>query len=204
VYHANSINPDNQTSIKAPDKYMLFVGGRNHYKNFTFFISSIRRLLIDNRDLKLLCVGGGNFSKDEIELIDNLGLKESVLHTKADDRQLTFLYKNAICFVYPSRYEGFGIPILEAFACDCPITISNASCFPEIAADAAIYFDPYDEKSIIDTIEKVYKDDVLRDMLVSLGRERLKKFSWQQSANKTYNIYREAKNIYNSSKTTKN
>ncbi len=89
---------------------------------------------------------------------------------------LATLYRNAICFVYPSLYEGFGIPILESFNCNCPVVLSNASSFPEVAADAAIYFDPTDSQSMTDSISSLIQNSDLRDKLRKRGHERVKIF----------------------------
>ena len=99
-------------------------------------------------------------------------------------------YRNALCFVYPSFYEGFGIPILEAFANECPVALSNASCFPEIGGNAASYFEPDDVRSMRECIWDLIRDQDLRKDLIEKGKNRAKLFSWEKAAEKTAEIYR--------------
>lgn len=102
------------------------------------------------------------------------------MQIQASDELLYTLYNQAEAFVFPSLYEGFGIPILEAYACHCPAIISNTSCFPEIASDAAAYFNPYSEMEIADTIANVIYNQTLRAELIYKGSERLKLYSWEK------------------------
>ena len=92
--------------------------------------------------------------------------------------------------VYPSKYEGFGIPPLEAMSLDCPVICSNTSSIPEVVGDAGEYFDPYDVDSIMSSIERVLQSSVRRAELVLLGRERCKRFSWKRCAQETLAVYR--------------
>lgn len=179
----------NDFLIYLPKKYILFVGNRSHYKNFTLFIEAIYKILNKDRDLYLVCAGGGAFTDEEIILFSNLGIKNQPLHYSADDKTLFNLYKNALAFIFPSLYEGFGIPILEAFYCGCPVILSNSSSLPEIAGDAAIYFDPQDRDSILESVSKVLFNDSLREILRHKGFERLKNFSWGKTILETKEIY---------------
>ncbi|HOV15307.1 MAG TPA: glycosyltransferase, partial [Spirochaetota bacterium] len=192
IYHATSlkVNKDiSVTNFNLPKKYILFVGDRNNYKNFCFFVHSISTLLRDDPDLYLISAGGSSFSNEEIFFLKGNFLEKKVIQMSFDDDILSVLYNNALCFAFPSLYEGFGIPILEAFSCGCPICISNSSCFPEIAGDAAIYYDPYSEKSIKESIEKLIYDESLRRDLISKGYERLKGFDWQKTSVETAMVY---------------
>jgi glycosyltransferase involved in cell wall biosynthesis len=100
------------------------------------------------------------------------------------------LYRHALCFVYPSLYEGFGIPILEAFANGCPVCLSDASCFPEVASDAALYFNPNDADSMLCTIKELLEYASLRDELCVKGAARGKEFSIERMVEQTCNVYR--------------
>ena len=100
------------------------------------------------------------------------------------------LYRHALCFVFPSLYEGFGIPILEAFSNNCPVCLSNASCFPEVAGDAAIYFEPQNAQSMYDVLREVITKPTLRDELRMRGNERIKDFSLQKMVKETCDVYR--------------
>ncbi len=192
IYHGNSLIPIkiNQFSLNLPEKYILYVGNRNGYKNFEYFIKAISPILLKNRELKVLCAGGSNFTNRERNIFDKLNIKSQVLYFKVShDDQLSELYKRAVCFVYPSLYEGFGIPILEAFSSGCPVVLSNTSSFPEVAGDAGLYFDPYDEISIKNAIEKIVENKDLREDIIKKGFERLKLFSWDITAEKTKRVY---------------
>ena len=112
------------------------------------------------------------------------------MHISANDAQMASLYRHALCFVFPSQYEGFGIPILEAFANGCPVCLSNASCFPEVAGDAGIFFNPNDAQSMLDVLKELLVSATLRDELKNKGMERIKDFSLEQMVENTCNIYR--------------
>jgi len=191
VYHGNSMFPksDIKLSFDIPKKYLLFIGGRSLYKNFERFIKSISELLNQDNELFVLCTGGGMFSDSETKLLSELSISKQVLQYNLDNDSLTYFYKNALAFIFPSLYEGFGIPILESFACNCPLVCSDVSSFPEVAADAACYFNPYDEASIKDAVLKVLQDKSFRKNLITKGRERLKLFSWEKTAIRTKQIY---------------
>ena len=100
------------------------------------------------------------------------------------------LYRHALCFVFPSHYEGFGIPILEAFANGCPVCLSGASCFPEVAGDAALFFNPNDAQSMQDTLKEVLVSSALREELARKGTLRSKEFSLERMVEQTCNVYR--------------
>lgn len=191
VYLGNSMLPkiDIKVSFELPQKYLLFVGNRVGYKNFERFIKSVSGLLKKDKELFVLCVGGGSFNNSEIQLLSELGITKQVNQYDVNDDILSYAYKNALAFIFPSLYEGFGIPVLESFACGCPLLCSNASSLPEVAGEAAYYFDPYSEDSIKDAIMKVLEDNDLRVDLIKRGYEQLKKFSWNQTAEHTKKIY---------------
>ena len=125
---------------------------------------------------------------------EELGIKNRVFQFDLDDNLLAQFYSKALMFVFPSLYEGFGIPVLESFACACPLVCSNTSSLPEIADNAAEYFDPYDEKSIYTAIKNVLEDEEKRKILVKNGSERLKYFSWEQTADLTKKVYKSVMN----------
>lgn len=169
--------------------YILYVGERNRYKNFPRFIHAIAPLLSREKDLKLVCTGKP-FSKDELQLFADLKISSQLQQITATDSQIASLYQHALVFVFPSLYEGFGRPTFEAFNYGCPVCLSNASCFPEIAGDAALYFDPMNEDSILDTVSKVIYDKELAKSLIQAGKERLEKhFSFQSEIDNTCKVY---------------
>src|SRR5690242_15810142 len=108
------------------------------------------------------------------------------------ENELNNLYFHALAFIYPTLYEGFGMPILEAFANDCPVCLSNTSSLPEVAGEAGIYFDPTDSCSISSSIEKAIYDPEFSNKMIKKGNERLKHFSWKKCAEKTIQTYERA------------
>jgi glycosyltransferase involved in cell wall biosynthesis len=191
IYLGNSMEIDEEKNfdINLPHRYILFVGSRGAYKNFNGFLSAISSLLVEDKNLHLVCVGGGSFSNSEVSQMESLKIDNQITQYSLNDDTLAYFYSRALVFVFPSLYEGFGIPILESFACNCPLICSNTSSFPEIAEDGAVYFNPYSKTSICEAIKKVAYDKVLQDKLRKKGLEQLKKFSWQQTARQTKKIY---------------
>jgi glycosyltransferase involved in cell wall biosynthesis len=124
-------------------------------------------------------------------LIERIGLTDRVVQHSVSDRELAACYAHAVAFVFPSLYEGFGIPILEAFGCGCPAIVADASCFPEIAGDAARYFDPKDRESLRAAVAEIIDKPVVADELRRKGRERARAFTWEATAQKTIAVYRE-------------
>lgn len=191
VYLGNSMfpKPNSTLSFEIPKKYLLFVGLRDLYKNFERFIKSVTCILNHDKELFVVCVGGGKFTSAEMHLLSDLGIAKQVVQYSLDDESLAYFYKNALAFVFASLYEGFGIPVLESFACGCPLLCGNVSSLPEIAGDGACYFDPYSEESIKNAVLKVLEDVAFRENLIQKGHERLKQFSWQQTAEQIKMIY---------------
>ena len=117
-------------------------------------------------------------------------MSKKVFHLFVSDAQLTYLYLKAECFVFPSVYEGFGIPVLEAFAAGCPIALSNASCFPEVAQSGGCYFDPYDIDSMVHSISMLLSDGSYREHQIANGYNVLKQYSWERMGKETAAIYK--------------
>ncbi|MDR2885941.1 MAG: glycosyltransferase family 4 protein [Rikenellaceae bacterium] len=169
--------------------YILFVGSRDSYKNFTGFLPEAAAAARRHR-VRIVCVGGGPFTGDEQALIAAADATDITIQMEVDEGTLRWLYENAACFVYPSIYEGFGLPILEAFDADCPQVLAHATCFPEIAADAALYFEPGREGSLAAALEMLLGDRALRSTLIARGRERLDEFPASKMIEKTADLYR--------------
>ena len=171
------------------DNYVLYVGERKGYKNFLSWLKAISPLFSDDNRLKVVCTGA-YFSQAELSTFAELGIADRIVHISANDAQMASLYHHALCFVYPSHYEGFGIPILEAFANGCPICLSNASCFPEVAGDAALYFNPQDSNSMYNATKEIIESQALRSELSRKGSLRGKEFSIDRMVEQTCNVYR--------------
>lgn len=172
------------------ENYILYVGERKNYKNFIPFLEAIIPLLHADKTLKVVCTGNA-FSKEEISIFQQHSISSQLLHVQASDAILYSLYQHALVFVFPSLYEGFGIPILEAFANNCPVCLSNASCFPEIAQEAALYFDPTSKISICDTIQSVLSDKGIRNSLIAKGKEKINDYTINKMVSATSKIYEE-------------
>jgi glycosyltransferase involved in cell wall biosynthesis len=192
VYHGTSLHLSQAVMPTAPlpEHFLLFVGGRNSYKNFDMFIAAVAPVLNANRELYVLCIGGKPFSDVECKRLKELNIYgRTLLMTRVTDCELAYLYAKAAAFIFPSLYEGCGIPILEAWACRVPVLLSNTGCFTEVAEDAAEYFDPTQTASITESINRLLSDRLLRRKLVDSGAKRLKNFSWNKMAKQTQAIY---------------
>ena len=179
----NTLNPD--TSL---ENYLLYVGDRYAYKNFLFFVNSITPL-IKRYAIKLVCAGGKIFNEEELNAFEKLNVTDDIIRVDADDEQLTRLYKYALAFVYPSLYEGFGLPVLEAFNNNCPVILSDAASLPEVAGKAAEYFNPCNQESIASAVEHVVNNTKRQNELKAAGTERLKLYRFDDCLKKTLQIY---------------
>ena len=171
-------------------QYFLYVGSRWKYKNFKKLLEVFHYNSHILKNYKIILFGGGNLDDNEINLIEKFNLdKKQIIQINGDEKTLKSLYANAKFFIYPSKYEGFGLPILESFSQECPVLCSNTSSIPEVAGDAAIYFDPNDTVSISNSIEKILASDQIRQFYINKGKERLNFFSWNKCAMETFKIY---------------
>lgn len=174
--------------VSAP--YLLFVGERRGYKNFSRLTQALRLLPQPLRALRLVLFGGGAIRPSEWGELSGAGLGEmAVTHLEGDDALLRSLYANAVALVYPSLYEGFGIPVLEAMACGCPVICGKTSSLPEVAGSAAEFCDPTEPASIAAAIAMVADSPGRAAELRDLGRARALLFSWERCAAETYAVY---------------
>lgn len=192
IYHGTSHLPSikKPSNFQVPEKYILFVGGRHDYKRGMFVAKALKELLEKYADIKILYIGGSNFNKKELQYIEELGLTNRIIQYDVDDQSLAYLYANAICFVYPSLYEGFGLPILEAFDNNCPVICANNSSLPEVGGDAALYFDNEDADKLAEIVEKLFMNNSIRKKYIELGRNRCKEFTWEKCFEETSRVYR--------------
>lgn len=192
VYHGCSIKVNEKVSLLLPEKYILFVGTRSNYKNFIFLVHSIAELLKKDKNLHLICAGGGDFNSEEKELILKLGLECQIIQKNFNEDELGCFYNNAICFVFPSMYEGFGLPILESMTCGCPVVLGKHSSFLEVAGNAGVYFDINSNEDLKNKIESLIQNISLRNEISLKGLEQVKKFSWEKAANECLSVYKKA------------
>jgi glycosyltransferase involved in cell wall biosynthesis len=193
VYLGTSLQAttNSQISLSKFEPYILYVGERiSGYKNFRLFLQAYANSTQLKNNFNLVCFGGGSLSKTELKLIQELGLSpEKIFQISGNDTTLANFYRSASIFVYPSLYEGFGIPLLEAMALDCPIACSNTSSLPEVVGNAAEFFNPQQPDSMTNAIENVLFSSDKSTELVKLAREQVKKFSWEKTAKETKEVY---------------
>lgn len=193
VHHGFTLNIDETVrpaTLASGKPYLLYVGNRWGYKNFIqlcrVFSSSSLKISFD-----LVAFGGGAFSVDEAAELTRLGIAERVHQVNGDDGLLASYYQGATAFIYPSLYEGFGIPPLEAMNFGCPVVCSNTSSIPEVVGDAAVLFDPSSEESMRIAIEGLLQNNELRAEMIRRGYARVQHFSWAKCAAETAAIYRQ-------------
>jgi glycosyltransferase involved in cell wall biosynthesis len=170
--------------------YLLYVGQRHGYKNFMAMVQAWAESPLLRDAVDVLAFGGGAFSPGELEAIAKLHPREGAVRQQGGgDAELASAYRNASAFVYPSAYEGFGIPPLEAMSLDCPVACSNSSSLPEVVGDAALTFDPVDRDAMRVAMERVAFDDSLRSELSRRGKARQQLFTWDKCAQETQEVY---------------
>lgn len=175
-----------------PERYILFVGKLYPGKNFRNIVRAFKRIKEEvDLPLKLVSVGDLRWKYEtDLKEIETHELKDDIQFTGwIDQKDMPVLYSLAELFLFPSLYEGFGIPILEAMACGCPVVTSNTGACPEIAGSAAILVDPHDPDNIAEEVISVIKDNFLRKKIIQLGYIESKKFSWEKAAKETLNIF---------------
>lgn len=192
VYHGTSISVNENITVDLPANYILFVGSRADYKNFIFLVDAIKEPLKKDSNLHLVCAGGGNFNKAENDFIKEVGLENQIIQKDFEEEELGSFYKNAKCFVFPSLYEGFGIPVLESMACGCPVVLGNHSSFPEVAGNAGVYFDVNSKEDLKNKIKDLLENDALRADFAVKGLEQSKKFNWKNAALQCLAVYQKA------------
>lgn len=190
IYHANSLTTPAGAARPVEQPYVLFVGMRAAYKNFDRLLDALARGARLPPDLRLACFGGGPLTAAERERLAAAKLENRVHLFGGGDEVLAGLYAHALAFVYPSLYEGFGIPLLEAMHYGCPVLASRIASFVEVAGAAVLYFDPEDSEDLADKLAKLLDDSALRGGLISAGRQREKQFSWERCARETVDFYK--------------
>jgi len=182
-------SPEQASKIKRP--FLLYVGGRGTYKNFNSTLLAIANSQQLKNDFDLVAFGGGYFNNDELSLIEHLGFRDKqIQQVGGSDDVLMALYHQASAFIYPSLYEGFGLPPLEAMASSCPVISSNSSSMPEVVGDAGEYFDPTEVDEMTVAIENVVYSSVRIKELRALGLDRVTLFSWDKCATEIFDVYK--------------
>ncbi len=179
------------TEVKSL-KYILFVGTIQPRKNLEVLIDAFNKFIQTNSDFKLIIVGKKGWLYESIfEKVKAMNLEDKIIFAgHVPDEELISYYKNAFCFVLPSLYEGFGIPVLEAMSYDCPTIVSMTSSLPEVGSDASLYFDPKNSDDLLQKLNILKDDAKLRKELISKGRQRIKDFSWEKCGKETLDVIR--------------
>lgn len=193
VHHGYSLSLDSGVyvaKLASGRPYLLYVGMRQPiYKNFLGLCQAYTFSENLKRDFDIVAFGGGCFNAEERAILDELGITKNVYQIGGDDADLVAYYKGATVFIYPSLYEGFGIPPLEAMNLGCPVACSNTSSMPEVVGNAAELFNPENIDDMRRAIELVAYSTARATQLKLLGYERLELFSWEKCAEETFSIY---------------
>lgn len=187
VYNATdeSFHPASTSETPHGDRYLLSVSSRNFHKNHHGMIRAFKSALQaspNNKNIKIKIIGktARSFSKQGYALECNSENIEFL--GRVNDEELINLYQNATAFIFPSFYEGFGIPPLEAQSCGCPVISSNAASMPEVLAESVLYFDPHNQEDMSQKINRIIMDEDLRESLSQKGLNNARRFSWDKSA----------------------
>jgi glycosyltransferase involved in cell wall biosynthesis len=181
--------PDDE---KLPRKYFLFVGTIEPRKNLRAILGAFALLDAERENVNLVVVGNiGWKTKDIMSLLKAHRYRSRIHFTGyVDDARLSFIYRNAFCLLYPSLYEGFGFPVLEAMTYGVPVITSNVSSMPEVAGDATLLVDPNDVNGLADAMNNILVNGDMRNIMIFKGYERVRKFSWKQCAEETLGIFK--------------
>lgn len=175
--------------------YLLYIARIDHPgKNHIRLIEAFARLKAETELPHTLVLAGSDWSRAEEvhEVAESSSAAEHIVFTGfAPSEDLPYLYRGADLFVFPSLFEGFGIPIVEAMNCGTPVACADISCLPEIAGDAAVLFDPYDTAAMAEALERALTDDALRAQCIERGKVRAKLYNWEDTVQQTVDIIRE-------------
>ncbi len=178
----------------VPERYLLYAGGIEYRKGCDHLLRAFRRLAEKDREISLVIVGGtdGRYPAEIVRLTKDLGLRDRVFFTGyVPDEHLPLFYNGAEIFIYPSTYEGFGLPVLEAMACGAPVITTSGTSIPEVSGNAAYLVPAGDEEALWAGIEELRSDPERRRNLGARGIERAAKFTWERVLRETRAVYEE-------------
>lgn len=189
IYAMNEL----QNKYNISENYILFVGTLQPRKNIERLIEAFSKIPDKKNNLQLVIIGKKGWQYEPIlSAPDRFGVKNKVRFLDfVPDEDLKLFYKNAICMVWPSLYEGFGLPVLEAMGNDCPVITSNISSLPEAGGDAAMYVDPNDADDISEKIIQIINNKNIRNKMIEKGKKHVNKFSWEKAAKEILNVLEE-------------
>lgn len=193
VYHGVDpvFAPGASRPAELPENYILFVGNRGQYKDASLLLNAFQKFSREIPGITLLFVGGGHFSTKELRHLESLGLENSVKQRSLPDAEMSAAYGNALFTVFPSRFEGFGLPALESMACGTATILANSTSLPEIGGEAALYFTSGDVTDLTEKMLNLASDSELRDTLSNAGIVQAEKFTWQKCAHQTAQVYQQ-------------
>ncbi|PLX26110.1 hypothetical protein C0580_00495 [Candidatus Parcubacteria bacterium] len=183
----SSMVASQKEAYNLPEKYFLYVGNAYPHKNLDFLVEAFDDFSKKHPEYKLILVGNKNYFYKRLE--KNTKNQNVIIVGHVADDLLASYYKNAKAYVFPSLYEGFGLPPLEAMAHDIPVLSSNSSCLPEILEDSVLYFDPKDKNDLLDKMEEIISQSQLKLELIKSGREHIKKYSWEKMGKNILDIF---------------
>jgi len=182
-----------QYAISNHDYVIMYLGSEEPRKNISLILNAIYQLKKTRSNVKFLKVGGTQMGGDRrslVKMIKDLHLENEVIFTgQVAESDLPKYYNAADLFVFPSYYEGFGLPPLEAMACGCPVIVADRTSLPEVVGDAGLLIDPDDEQAFAGAMALLHSDPEKREALISRGLEQASKFSWDVSARQTMDVY---------------
>ena len=171
--------------MKKADRYFLAVSSLNYRKNFVVVLQAFDKMCAYRREANLFIIG--DLQCDSFNGVDISSYKQNnriKFLGRVSDEELINYYRNAVCFIFPSLYEGFGIPVIEAQACGCPVISSNSSSLPEVLGESALTCNPLDVNRFAELMNDIFNDNDLRKKIIAKGYENVKRFSWNESAKK--------------------
>jgi glycosyltransferase involved in cell wall biosynthesis len=172
-----------------PGDYLLFLGNRGAYKDFATALAAFAGVRSEYPDVSLVAAGGGGLKADELADIQRYGLDGAVHRIDVPDGELPAVFGAARAFLFPSRYEGFGLPTLEAMACGTPVVLADSSSLPEVGGDAALYFAPGDPSALGAQVLRILGDTELANAMVARGLRQAAGFTWRRTAERTRDVY---------------
>lgn len=184
--------PEDLQPASKPGTYLLFVGNRGGYKNGLRALEAFSHLARRHAAVKLVCFGGEPLNFEEQLLLAENGVQDRVLTERGDDYRLAAFYSEAAALIYPSRYEGFGLPVLEAMSFGCPVITTRCASLPEVGGEAAVYVEPDDTPGFVKAMEHLLTDVPARGSWGRAGRTRAEAFSWKITAAQTRTAYERA------------